>query len=329
MKNIQIIKRNNQKEDYRPEKIAIVIKKGFDSVDNKNYSHLDIRFIYKKVREIVEEYTTISVEEIQDLIEKQLLKNNYIDVYESFFKYRLLRSESRHTFSQKHNVLLRSLNIINDNPNSLKQYNQILTQQYALQYRLSKDIRSLYNEGIIHIDNLEQLAYYYPNTITIDNYSNHTQLLLKIQSIINNYHSNIIIDTQNISINKDDLLYEFINNFPQKIYIKDTLKNYLQTDNNLNIPTIINSIFTINLRRIKNQNHFEEILQSIDNQLILINKNITIPKNYKQSKATSIINLAFKNSFQIITTQNLITAFNHPKAIDYFNQIDSILDHNL
>ncbi len=328
MKNIQIIKRNNQKEAYRPEKIAIVIKKGFDSVQNKNYSHLDIHFIYKKVREIVEEHNTISVEEIQDLIEKQLLKNNYIDVYESFFKYRLLRQESRHTFSPKHNVLLRSLNIINDNPNSLKQYNQILKQQYALQYRLSKEIRSLYNEGIIHIDNLEQLAYYYPNTITIQNQPNQTQIILKIQELINNYNSNIIIDTQNTTLNKEDLLTKFINVYPQKIYTIDSLKKYSQTDNFI-IPPIISTIFTINLRRIKNQNHFEEIIQSIDNQLISINKNITIPKNYKQFKATSIINLAFKNAFQIITTQNVISAFNHTKAIDYFNQIDSILNPNL
>lgn len=334
MKNIQIIKRNHQKEDYRPEKIAIVIKKGFDSVNNKNYSHLDIHFIYQKVKELVEAQTIISVEEIQDLIEKQLLKNNYIDVYESFFKYRLLRAESRQTFNQKHNVLLRPIDIINQDPNTLLKYNQIINQQYALQYRFSKKIRSLFNEGIIYIDGFSQLATLNPNTIFVSSDNKQQSLILKIQSLSQTYQSNLVIDLNDTNWEKENTLNDFLNNCPPNVYfINDNNhiiknKNQLLTLNNHFYP-IINAIISINLRRITNQDHFEEIIQLVDEQLSTINIQIKFNKKEKHLTNGSIINLVFDQNYQIITTNNIITHFKHQQAIDYFNQIDAILNPNI
>ena len=99
---IVIVKRNNKKDTFQPEKIAVAIKKGFDSITNSDYSAADSHFVFLKVMEQIEvqvkESPQIAIEEIQDIIEKQLLKQGYDDVYESFSQYRLRRNESRRVF---------------------------------------------------------------------------------------------------------------------------------------------------------------------------------------------------------------------------------------
>ena len=42
MKELKIIKRNGKKVPFNPEKIALAIKKAFDSVDNDSYGFSDI-----------------------------------------------------------------------------------------------------------------------------------------------------------------------------------------------------------------------------------------------------------------------------------------------
>ena len=92
--SLKVVKRNNKKVDFNGEKIALAIKKSFDSKDAliEKYSEEDVNKVYVAVLDNIEkEYADksfVKVEEIQDIIEKQLLKNNYQDVYESFSKYR-------------------------------------------------------------------------------------------------------------------------------------------------------------------------------------------------------------------------------------------------
>ena len=75
---IKVIKRDGKKVDFDGSKIAIAIKKGFDSVnqecDRLKYSEEDVNKIYNLViNEISKMNTTkIKIEEIQDLIEKNL-----------------------------------------------------------------------------------------------------------------------------------------------------------------------------------------------------------------------------------------------------------------
>ena len=51
----------------------------------------------------------ISIEFIQDLIEKELLKQNYIDVFDSFSSYRKRRNESRRIFISKQHKFLKAI----------------------------------------------------------------------------------------------------------------------------------------------------------------------------------------------------------------------------
>ena len=54
-KEITIIKRNNKKDTFQPEKIAVAIKKGFDSVKDPNETAQDSHLVFTRVIEQIEE----------------------------------------------------------------------------------------------------------------------------------------------------------------------------------------------------------------------------------------------------------------------------------
>ncbi len=100
------IKRNGKKVDFDRTKVAIAIKKGFDSVNfpengKMKYSTQDIQKVSQAVlNRIAKEYQNmnrIKIETIQDFIEAEL-KKNYPDVYTSFSEYRERRARSRAMF---------------------------------------------------------------------------------------------------------------------------------------------------------------------------------------------------------------------------------------
>ena len=75
---IAVVKRNGKKVDFDGSKIAVAIKKGFDSVvtdDEKKYNEKDIQKIYQKViKRIDKEFVSkdidkIKIEDIQDSLE--------------------------------------------------------------------------------------------------------------------------------------------------------------------------------------------------------------------------------------------------------------------
>ena len=91
--NIKVVKRDGKKVDFDGSKIALAIKKGFDSVEvdeelseskEKKYTEKDIQKVYQAVvGRIEKEYTDsekIKIETIQDMIEDVLQKKGYEDV---------------------------------------------------------------------------------------------------------------------------------------------------------------------------------------------------------------------------------------------------------
>lgn len=113
---LKVIKRNGKKVDFNGTKIAMAIKKGFDSLkveesdteeggNSARYTEKDINKIYLAViKRIEKEYAQlekIKIEEIQDMIEEELSKKGYDDVYQSFSEYRERRAQSRQLFSDE------------------------------------------------------------------------------------------------------------------------------------------------------------------------------------------------------------------------------------
>ena len=108
--NVKVVKRNGSKVDFNSTKVAIAIKKGFDSIKivNENdeeefkYDASDIQKVYQKVinklKKDFADKDKIKIEEIQDTIEATLKDCGYQDVYQSFSDYRERRAQSREMF---------------------------------------------------------------------------------------------------------------------------------------------------------------------------------------------------------------------------------------
>ena len=122
---LTVIKRNGKKVPFDGAKIALAIKKGFDSVEddyedeeekNRKYSSSDIQKVYQAVlkkiqKDSKEKNNKFKIEEIQDYIEGELSSKGYDDVYQSFSSYRERRNQSRESFfgDNKTHKFLKSL----------------------------------------------------------------------------------------------------------------------------------------------------------------------------------------------------------------------------
>ncbi len=189
--NLIVIKRNGRRVNFDGSKIAIAIKKGFDSVADKiedlekesQYTNSDVDKIFLAViKRIDKEYFEtgkIKIEEIQDLIEEELQKKGYQDVYTSFSEYRVRRMRSRNIFfdqKKQHKFLkvIESLGLKSANEDDNKrenanvngdtamgtmlQYGNTISKEFAKAYLLKNKFVVAHEEGDIHIHDLDFLA---------------------------------------------------------------------------------------------------------------------------------------------------------------------------
>ena len=186
---LKVIKRNGKKVDFNGAKIAVAIKKGFDSIipsdgedDFKPYTEKDIQKVYQTVISRIEkEYANeekIKIEEIQDLIEDALQKNHYDAVYKSFTEYRERRKESREMFSDDKRLhkFLKTLEALSlksavdddgkrDNANvdgdsamgTMLQYGSTVSKEFAKSYLIRKRFSDAHDDGYIHIHDMDFL----------------------------------------------------------------------------------------------------------------------------------------------------------------------------
>lgn len=187
--NLKVVKRNGKKVDFDGAKIALAIKKGFDNIivsddievdTEKNYTEKDMQRVYQAVISRIEkEYKNeekIKIENIQDMIEDELQKKNYIDVYHSFKEYRERRAQSREMFfddKKKHKFLktLEGLGLKSareddtkrENANvdgdtamgTMLQYGSTVSKEFAKSYLMKKKYADAHDDGDIHIHDLD------------------------------------------------------------------------------------------------------------------------------------------------------------------------------
>lgn len=174
----KVIKRDGKKVDFDGTKIALAIKKGFDSVTidgvNTKYSQVDVNKVYEAVLENISNLQTekIKIEEIQDMIEDELKKQNYEDVYESFSSYREKRAQSRKLFfdEKRQHKFLKALENLglktskeegsvqikrhNTAMSMLLQYGGTISGEFAKAYLMKKKFEEAHENGDIYIHNL-------------------------------------------------------------------------------------------------------------------------------------------------------------------------------
>lgn len=180
LSNTIVVKRDGKKVSFDGTKIAIAIKKGFDSVENesdeKKYTEEDINNVYNNViNKIIElKKDRVKIEEIQDFIEEELKKSDYQDVYKSFSEYRENRAQSREIFfdeKRKHKFLKaleklglktkENAEVILDNKNAMQTmsaYGSTVSAEFATSYLIKKKFSECHENGDIYIHNID----YYP-----------------------------------------------------------------------------------------------------------------------------------------------------------------------
>ncbi len=172
LNDIIVVKRDGKKVTFDGTKVAIAIKKGFDSIEGK-YNEDDVNRVYNKVIEKILdlEKERIKIEDIQDLIEQQLKESGYEDVYNSFSEYREKRAQSREIFfeeKRKHKFLkaLEKLGLntkesaenVGNSKNSLQTveaYGLTVSGEFTTSYLMKKKFSNEHENGDIFINNIE------------------------------------------------------------------------------------------------------------------------------------------------------------------------------
>lgn len=176
-----IVKRSGQRVPFNGAKIALAIKKAFDATSDK-YNEKDINLVYGNVLNQIEidyyDRKTINVEDIQDLIEKELKNSKYIDVYESFSTYRMKRTSSREAFSikQQHKFVKAIEKLIlavetkeSDRPMSvLNLFGKTVSSEFAKSYLIDNKYVKAHEEGLIYIHELDSYALMVVTSVNVD-----------------------------------------------------------------------------------------------------------------------------------------------------------------
>ena len=188
---LQVVKRNGKKVDFDGTKIAMAIKKGFDSLipseenatlQDGRYSEKDVNKVYhavmKRIKKDYQNEDKIKIETIQDMIEEEL-KKNYYDVYESFQAYREKRNQSRELFSDnkrlhkflktieglglksatEENAKRENANVDGDTAmGTMLQYGSTISKEFTKAYLMKRKFADAHDSGAIHIHDMDFMA---------------------------------------------------------------------------------------------------------------------------------------------------------------------------
>ncbi len=188
LSSLKVVKRNGSRVDFNGTKIAMAIKKGFDSVkiedeeggETLKYSSSDIQKVYQDVIKRIEhdykDKERIKIEDIQDIIEDTLKKDKYDDVYENFSQYREKRAQSRAAFTEdkRSHKFLKTLEGLalksaaeddtkrengnidgNSAMGTMLQFGSNVSKEFAKTYLMKKKYADAHDEGDIHIHDMD------------------------------------------------------------------------------------------------------------------------------------------------------------------------------
>ncbi|MBR2824955.1 MAG: ribonucleoside-diphosphate reductase subunit alpha [Solobacterium sp.] len=149
---MEIIKRNGSKQNYHISKIENAVKKAFIAtqtpVDEKK-----IHEVAKEVEKQISKKESVTVEEIQDLVEEGLMKHGYFAVAKSYILYREKRSQIRATLDKIINTFQKK----NDIRKALEKIEKDFQQELYPVDKLADKFFSFVKEGQADSDLLPQL----------------------------------------------------------------------------------------------------------------------------------------------------------------------------
>ena len=167
-----IIKRDGEKQEFSPSKIENAIRKAFDAADIKESDSKANKITLKVIKQIKE--NTISVEEVQDLVETELMRS-FPEVAKKYILYRDWRTTQREMKTKMKRIMdgivavdQNDVNLSNANMSGHTPAGQMMTfasevtKDYTYKYLLPKRYAEAHQLGEIHIHDLD----YYPTKTT-------------------------------------------------------------------------------------------------------------------------------------------------------------------
>lgn len=172
-----VIKRDGRKQQFDFNKVKEVIDNTFGAIKQEVPEKFvdQLRDTFDKE---LKNRSEINVEDIQDIIQKELIKRNKYDVVEEFIIYRNKRAEIREQKSdliKEINKKLNGTDIENQNANvdeasfggRVGEASRIVSKNDALKYRMSKKSRKNHENNEIYIHDLDSYSIGMHNCLSV------------------------------------------------------------------------------------------------------------------------------------------------------------------
>ena len=177
MDNKNVIKRDERIQAFDWAKVEAAVGAAFKSVNQE----LDDAFkaqLQKSVEAAFKNVDAVAVEDLQDIIQKELIKRNKYDAAEAFIIYRNKRTEIREQKSDLVKNITKKLNgtnIENQNANvdeasfggRIGEAGRVVCKNDALKYRMSKKSRKNHENNEIYIHDLDSFSSGMHNCLSI------------------------------------------------------------------------------------------------------------------------------------------------------------------
>lgn len=180
MNNVIVVKRDGTQVPYDRNKIICAINKALLEVDGDICS----KYISENVATSIESYfeyhtvECITVEEIQDLVEWNLINGPKPDLAKAYIRYRYKREMARHNYKELMDTIgekLSAANVQNQNANvdeysfggRMGEMNSAVARKYALDYIVSPMAKENHLNNMIYIHDLDSYAVGSHNCLTI------------------------------------------------------------------------------------------------------------------------------------------------------------------
>lgn len=156
-----IIKRTGERAGFDQSKIREAVRKAFEAVGEK-YTGTVLDYVTELVTNAVADKRIVEIEDIQDVVERMLMKAGYGDVARAYIKYRYKRElvRRRNTTDESIMLLLGNRNGELDGENSNKDTTVAATQRDYIAGEVSRDITrrlllppeitAAHDEGVLH-----------------------------------------------------------------------------------------------------------------------------------------------------------------------------------
>ena len=174
-----VIKRDGTQVPFNHEKIINAIDRAFIEVDGQLYENDTSFEIALEIAKTVERAPyRMTVEEIQDLVEKYLMRSERPDVAKAYIRYRYKKEvarEFKHDFIDAIGEKLEARNVQNQNANidehsfggRVGEASSVMTKRYALDYIMSKKAKENHLNNRIYIHDLDAYAVGMHNCLSI------------------------------------------------------------------------------------------------------------------------------------------------------------------